>query len=75
MEVTLAVKQRYFNKDSMGYFEILLIGDLAEAQHGVLKIGKKVSVQGSLWTRAYKNRQGQKVLETKILAESIGGQA
>lgn len=73
VELKVAVGQRYFNKDSIGYFEVLVTGDLVDGARQWLRVGRKVRIEGSLWMRAYRNRQGNKVVETKVLAENIGG--
>jgi single-strand DNA-binding protein len=72
-DFTLAVSQRQFDRDSIGYFDALLFGDLAEGAHSSLRIGKVLSLTGSLWSRAYRDRKGIKVSETKIIVQSIGG--
>lgn len=72
-QFTLAAPQRTPQKDAMGYFEIVLMGELAEGLAPTLKIGKTVSVEGTLWHRRYKDRQGNPINETKILASQIGG--
>lgn len=74
LDFTLAAPQRQFEKKSIGYFEIVVCGEAAENVNGTLKIGKNVSIQGGLWMRNYKNRQGNKITETKILVESIEGE-
>lgn len=72
-EFTLAVAQKTPQKNSMGYFEIVLMAALAEELAPQLKIGKQISVKGNLWGRKYKDRQGNQVSETKILASELGG--
>jgi len=74
-EFTVAVPQKYFGKASIGYFEAAIFGDVALELAPKLKIGKKIGLKGSLWTRTFKNRQGVKVSETKILVESVEGES
>jgi len=72
MEITLAVPQAYLEKKTMGYFSLLCEGKMAESvSDKKLKIGQKISVRGSLWTRQYKNRQGMKVTEFHIVPSEI----
>jgi single-stranded DNA-binding protein len=73
-EFTMAVPQIYFDKLTIGYFEVLLLGKSAE-NYRLLKIGQKITLKGSLWARSFKNRLGQKVNETKVLVESIEGES
>lgn len=75
MDFTLAVPQRRFDKPSVGYFELELSGSPAEDWSGKLRIGQKVKVNGSLWMRNYRSRQGTKMTETQILIESIEGES
>lgn len=70
-EMVLAVKQSHLELTNMGYFDVLLTGELAERWFSRLKIGTKLEVGGQLWSRAYKNRQGLSLKETKILARTL----
>ena len=70
-EFTLAVPQTYLNRESIGYFEVMVVGELAEGLQLRMKIGKAVQVEGKLWMRAFKNRQGNRVTDTKIFVEKI----
>jgi len=70
-EFTLAVPQVYFGKLSVGYFEIQMHGDFAETHARLLRVGKTVRLNGALWSRVYKDRQGKRVQETRILADAI----
>jgi single-strand DNA-binding protein len=74
-EFTFAVPQKYFEKESIGYFEVMLVGEDAEERASLLRIGKKLTLTGSLWARTFRNRQGAKVSETKILVELIEGES
>jgi single-strand DNA-binding protein len=70
-DFTVAVVQRYFDKSSVGYFEAMVTGEIAENLFGQLKIGKTLTLSGSLWSRTFKDRNGRKVNETKILVDSM----
>ncbi|MEZ4750758.1 MAG: single-stranded DNA-binding protein [Bdellovibrionota bacterium] len=71
-ELVVAAPQTFLGKDSMGHFEVLLSGDLAEGV-AALRIGNRIEVEGTLWTRSFKDRKGNKVQETKIIAKAIIG--
>lgn len=71
LDFTLAVTQRVLDKDSVGYVEVVLFGSCAEDSAQLLKIGRRISVRGQLWGRSYRNRQGAKVNETKVLCASV----
>lgn len=73
LEFTLAAPQRYFDKESVGYFDVLLVGDEAESLASKVRVGRELSLTGSLWTRSFRNRRGEKMIETKVLAKTIGG--
>jgi len=70
-ELVLAVQQAYLDKASVGYFDVVASGNLAQLKLAQLKIGSVVEVVGKLWCRSYKNRQGVLLNETKIIAEEI----
>lgn len=70
-EFLLAVNQESFEKKSVGYFEVQVSGTMAEELQGKVKVGKKVSVQGALWMRNYKNKNGVVVTEVKVVAEDV----
>ena len=72
-DFTLAAPQRQFEKSSVGYFEVVICGPAAEAVR--LRIGKEISIEGGLWSRTYKDRQGTKVTETKIFVETLEGES
>jgi len=69
----VAVPQRQFDQDSIGYFEALVFGPLAESTQPHLRIGRSLDLKGALWSRSYRNRKGIKVNEIKIIVHSIGG--
>ncbi len=72
-EALLAVSQELFGEKSVGYVAIQLEGDLAESEGRSLKIGQKVEVSGLLWSRKFKNRRNESVIETKVIVKKIGG--
>lgn len=72
-DFTVAVPQQQLDRKSVGHFEAVMFGEVAEQAHRSLKIGKVLQLKGTLWTREFKNRQGIKVSETKIIVHSIGG--
>ena len=71
LRFSLAVPQKLFEKESIGYFEVQFFGELAETLSSTLKIGKSVVVQGHLWARYYRNKEGVQVSETKVLGEKL----
>jgi len=72
-EITLAATQEYFKKSTMGHFDIVLLGDLAEEKKR-LRIGTRITVKGNLWSRKYTDRRGNKVVETKVIANTLIGE-
>lgn len=72
-EFTLAVGQTYFDKRSVGYFEAQVLGELAEDCARMLKVGTSTRISGQLWTRAYRDQQGIRRTEVKVLVSSIDG--
>ena len=71
-EIVVATQQTHLETVNMGYFEVVLVGDLAEQLGKKLKVAQEIEVKGTLWNRSYKNRQGVQLKETKILANEIG---
>lgn len=72
-EFTIATRQEYLDKKSVGYFDVILIGKVAEERQTELRTGKQVVVGGALWSRSFRDRKGNKVCETKVIANSIEG--
>lgn len=70
LEFVLAVSQRSFDKDSMGYIEVQVEGSQAEDLKQVIRIGKIVEATGHLWSRKFRDRQGNQVTETKVILET-----
>ncbi|MBY0370625.1 single-stranded DNA-binding protein [bacterium] len=66
-EATLAVPQSSLGKTSVGYHEVFFAGDLAELHTQKFRIGSRVDVTGTLWSREFRNRRGDKVNETKVI--------
>jgi single stranded DNA-binding protein len=71
LDFTLAVATRVLDADSIGYVEAVLFGSPAEDSAKALKIGRRISIRGQLWVRNYKNRQGTKVNEAKVICTSL----
>ena len=71
-ELVVAAPQTFLVRDSMGHFEVVLSGELAESV-ATFRIGNRVEIDGTLWTRSFKDRKGNKVQETKIIAKAIIG--
>jgi single-strand DNA-binding protein len=67
---TLAVKDR-FNKDKTDFIDCTAWGKTAEISGEYLKKGNKVAVAGSLSTRSYENKDGQKVKLTFINVDEV----
>ena len=70
---TLAVQQGYLTTKNVGYFSVILIGELAKAFEVMCRVGKKFQLSGKLWDRKYRNRQGRLVSEVSIIANEITG--
>lgn len=73
LEFTMAVPGRAYGRESVGYYEVVLTGKEAEDSQHSLKIGLTVSIEGSLHHRVYRNRNGIKVNEIKVIFEKFGG--
>lgn len=73
-EITLAVTQHCLGEATVGYFDVMVSGELAEDLAARLRIGKQLSLEGHLWSRTFRNRRGQKVSETKIVIDTLGGE-
>lgn len=71
----LAVNQNAFGKESVGYFDLILFADIAEKPTPVLKVGAALDVEGTLWSRTYRNRKGAKVTEVKVIVETFAAAA
>ncbi len=67
----LAVNQTALGKESVGYYDLLFFGDIAEKVGDSIQVGSFRSVTGALWNRSYRNRKGVKVSETKVIVESF----
>ena len=70
-EVVIAVKQSHLELTNMGYFDVVLSGELAELWFSRLKVGLNLEVSGQLWSRSFRNRQGVSEKETKVLASVL----
>ena len=71
LEFTIAVSQTHFDKKTVGYFEVLVVGEDAASASTKLCIGKSLLLSGKLWMRSYRDHQGIKSTETKIIGEKI----
>jgi len=67
---TLAVRDR-FNKDKTDFIDCQCWNKTAEISGEYLKKGNKVAVAGSLSTRSYENKDGQKVKLTFINVDEV----
>lgn len=77
-EAILAVPQESLGKRGVGYHAVFFSGESAELQTQRFRIGSQVEIQGSLWTREYRNRRGDKMSETKVMvhqAKLLTGEA
>lgn len=70
-ECTLAIPILEFNKKSVGYVPLLLYGEIALKGNQTIRVGKKIAISGKMWGRAYRNRFGKQLHETRIIVESI----
>ena len=73
-ELSMAVPQKYVDGDSMGYFDLMLFGDIAVTNGVDLRIGKTITVEGTLWSRSFRNRKGQQIKQTKVIVKNIEGE-
>ena len=73
IEFTLAVSQSCLGENTIGYFEAIASGGLAEELASQLRVGKSLALEGRLWTRSYRNRKGTQVSETKVVIDRLGG--
>ncbi len=71
IELTLAVPQKFLELENFGYFEIVAHGEEALSLQDALKIGKVITVEGSLWARRYKDQSQKWLRETKIVLKSF----
>jgi single-strand DNA-binding protein len=71
LRFTLAVAQQLLDKESVGYIETLLFDKLAETGAQGLKIGKTISLDGHLWVRVFRNPQGIKMSETRVIVSNF----
>ncbi len=71
LEFVLAVPQQFLDLENFGYFEVLAQGDEALSLPDELKIGKQIAVEGSLWSRRYKDLNQKWLREYKVILSSI----
>src|SRR5262249_17908453 len=70
-ELTLAVPQQVLNQTSMGYFQLLLAGECVQRYSDRVRIGLSIAVDGQLWGRVYKNTQGKRISEVKVVIDQM----
>jgi len=58
-------------KDTADFIPIIVFGKIAESCANYLAKGKKVAVMGSIQTRNYQNKDGNKVYITEVLANKV----
>jgi single-stranded DNA-binding protein len=56
-------------RNAIGYFEIVVEGEQAEQWGTRIKIGRQVSIRGSLWARSFRDREGNRIHETKVILD------
>lgn len=71
MEFTLAFEQDRFGKHSFGYAELEIDGDNALNLNIKLRVGIVVKVAGTLWSRQFRDRQGRRQSETRVIVDKI----
>ena len=71
LEVVVAVPQEFLGEPSVGYFDVMFTRDEALNLAKQLKIGRKVGIEGSLWSRKFKDRSGTWVIERKVIASEL----
>jgi len=70
-EFTLAVNQEFLETANVGYFEVILTGELAEVSTKLIRIGATLNLLGRVWNRNYKNKEGLAVKEVKVIATAL----
>lgn len=70
-EFTLAYYQSFLEITSVGYIDVVLTGESTDIFSKSIRIGVEVVIEGKIWSRQYKNRQGVTMKELKIVAEKI----
>lgn len=74
IEFTLAVPQEFLGRKGHGYCHLVASGTLTE-DISILRVGARISVNGRLWQRGFRDRQGRRITEVKVIVNSykIGG--
>ena len=70
---TIAVNRR-FKKEGQpeaDFIPVVCFGKSAEATANYMTKGKQVSISGSIQTRNYENKEGNKVYITEVLADEV----
>lgn len=71
LEVIVAVTQRFLGEETVGYFEVIYSESETPDMVSQLKIGRSVAVEGTLWSRRYRDRSGKMVTEKKVIAQKF----
>lgn len=70
-EFTVAYHQAFLETTNVGYIDVVVTGESAETFSKLIRIGAELIIEGQIWSRQYKNRQGLTMKEVKIVAEKI----
>jgi len=68
---SIAVDRRFSKEKVSDFFNIVVWGKPAETAANYLAKGRKVAIQGSLQSRSYEDKTGQKRYVTEIVAENV----
>ena len=68
---TIAVDRRFSKEKAADFFPVQVWGKTAESAANYLAKGRKVAIQGSLQSRSYEDKTGQKRYVTEIVAENV----
>ncbi len=68
---TFTIAINGFKKDDVDYLNVVTYNKVAENVAHYCGKGSKVAVEGTVKTRNYENKQGQKVYVTEIIASSV----
>lgn len=71
MEFILAAPQEHMGKKNMGHFSAAIEGKIAEDSAPKIRVGRVFKIAGTLWTRSFLDRKGNRVSETKVLIDTI----
>lgn len=68
---SIAVDRRFSKEKVADFFNVVVWGKTAETAANYLAKGRKVAIQGSLQSRSYEDKTGQKRYVTEIVAENV----